>query len=163
MTTNITDYLNVRKKAAALGCSCPDQLGLLPINFESAASISELRQASEAATIRKLLLAESLPVGDFRDPNRKLPYIKNKSHDWVAPTLFVSASLYSQHPVLVSFAVNVLATCATDFFKGIAGKHQVHLDIVLERENQSYRKVSYEGPIAGLKELPKIVREMNDE
>ena len=62
-TTEVTDYLDVVKKMADLGCRCPERMALLPINFESATSIGELLQASEAATIKKLFLAEDLPVG----------------------------------------------------------------------------------------------------
>jgi hypothetical protein len=49
VTTKITDYLDVSKKMADLGCQCPERMALLPINFDSAVSISEFLQASEAA------------------------------------------------------------------------------------------------------------------
>jgi hypothetical protein len=54
MATNITDFVNVGEKIANLGGVYPNGLALLPVNFESASSVADLRQASEAATIKKL-------------------------------------------------------------------------------------------------------------
>ena len=160
MTANITEYVNVVTKMADLGCLYPQRgLALLPVNFESAPSIADLLQASETATIKKLFLAEGLPVDDIVDRSQRPPYIKNKQYEWV-PTLFVTASLYSQNPAVVSVALGVLANYATDFFKGTSGAREVKLDIVLEKKkNETYLRVSYRGPIAGMSELPDAIRE----
>ncbi len=164
MTTNISDYINVSKKMADLGCRYPDRLALLPVNFKSASSITEFLQASEAATIRKLLLAEGLPLDDILNQSQRPPYLKNKSHEWVAPVIFISASLYSQNPALVSVALSVLANYATDFFKGMGGTHEVSLNIVSEKKkNESYKQVSYKGPVGGLKDLAEVIREVMNE
>jgi hypothetical protein len=162
-TTKITDYVDVSKKMADLGCRCPERMALLPINFESATSIAELLQASEAATIKKLLLAEALPIDDILDRSQRPPYVKNKWHEWVAPILFVSASLYSQNPTLVSVALNILGNYATDFFKGSHGVHEVRLNIVVGKKNKTYKRIAYQGPIEGLKDLPEVIREVADE
>jgi hypothetical protein len=159
VTTTVAEYIDVRGKIAQLGCRNPEGMALLPINLESAASMAELLQASEAATIRKLLVAEGIPLDDILDRRRRPPYVKNKSFEWVAPGLFVSASLYSQNPALVSVALGVVANYATDFFKGMSGEHEVSLNIIVERKNRTYRKVSYLGPVEGLKELAEIIRE----
>src|ERR1700676_1824856 len=135
-TTKITDYVDVSKKMADLGCRYPERMALLPINFESATSISEFLQASEAATIKKLLLAEALPLDDIVDRSQRPPYLKNKSHEWIAPIIFISASLYSQNQELVSVALNVLGNYATDFFKGIGETHEVNLNIVVGKTKQ---------------------------
>jgi len=159
-TTEVTDYLDVVKKMADLGCRCPERMALLPINFESATSIGELLQASEAATIKKLFLAEDLPLDEIVDRSQRPPYVKNKSHDWVAPIIFVSASLYSQNQSLVSVALNVLGNYATDFFKGSGGTREVSLNIVVVTEKKTYRKIAYKGPVEGLKGLAEVVREV---
>jgi hypothetical protein len=164
MTTNITDYVNVNKKVADLGCRYPDRLALLPVNFESATSIAELLQASEAATIKKLFVAEGLPVDDIVERGQRPPYIKNKWHEWVAPIVFVSAALCSQNPELLSLALNILANYATEFFRGDSAKPEVGVDIVVEKKkNETYKRISYRGPIAGLKDLPEVIREVVDE
>jgi hypothetical protein len=164
MTTNVSDYLNVAEKMADLGCQYPNQLALLPVNFKSASSITECLQASEAATIRKLLVAEGLPLDEIFDQSKRPPYVKNKSYEWAAPIVFISASLYSQNPVLVSVALNILANYATDFFKGMSGIHEVTLNIVVEKKkSESYKEISYKGPVDGLKDLPEVIREVVNE
>ena len=164
MTTSVTDYVNVSLKLADLGCNYPQGLSLLPVNFESASSITDFLQASEAATIRKLLVAEGLPLNDIVERNQRPPYIKNKSHEWAAPLLFVSAALYSQNEALVSVALNVLGNYATDFFKGQRGTDNVRLDIVVEKaKNKSCKKISYEGPVGRFKDLADVVREVMNE
>lgn len=163
LTTKVTDYIDVSKKMADLGCRFPERMALLPINFESAVSITELLQASEAATIKKLLLAEAVPLDEIVDRSQRPPYVKSKSSEWISPIIFVSASLYSQNPALVSIALNVLGNFATDFFKGIRGVHDVSLNIVVGKKNKTYKKIAYHGPIEGLKDLPKIIREVADE
>jgi len=162
-TTKITDYVDVNKKMADLCCRYPERMALLPINFESATSIAELLQASEAATIKKLLVAEGLPFDDIVDRHQRPPYVKNKNFEWVPPVLFVSASLYSQNPELVSVALNILANYATDFFKGMRGAHEVSLNIVVEKKNKTYKKIVYQGPIEGLKDLVEVIREVGNE
>lgn len=158
--TRITDYIDVGKKMADLGCRYPEQMALLPINFEAARSIAEFLQASEAATIKKLLLAKKLPLNDILDRNQRSPYLKNKSHEWAAPILFVSASLFSQNPALVSLALNVVGNYATDFFKGTLGIHEVTLNIVVAKKDKTFKKISYRGPTDGLKDLAKIIKEV---
>jgi hypothetical protein len=164
MTTNISDYVNVDKKMADLGCRYPDGLALLPVNFESATSITEFLQASEAATIKKLFLAEGLPLDEIVDRSQRPPYIKNKSHEWVAPIVFISAALYSQNPDLVSLALNVLANYATEFFRGVRTIPEAKLEVVVEKKkNKIYKRISYQGPIAGFKDLPQVIREVVNE
>jgi hypothetical protein len=164
MATTITDYIDVSRKAADLGCSCPQGMALLPVNFESAASVADLLQAAEAATIRKLLVAEALTVDDITDKSQRLPYVKNKSFEWVAPVLFVSASLCSQNPALVAVALNVLANYATEFFQGMGGGvHEVNLEIVVGNKNKTYKKITYKGPVEGLKDLAKVIDEVSNQ
>jgi hypothetical protein len=161
---SVSDFVNVYKRTVDLGCHYPQRMALLPANFESAPSISEFLQASEAATIRKLFLADGLPLDEIVDRSQRPPYIKNKSYDWIAPTLFISASLYSQNPNLVSLALNVLANYATEFFRGRSTKGEVMLDVVVEREtNGIYKRISYKGPVTGLKDLREVIREVGSE
>jgi hypothetical protein len=159
-TINITDYVNVRQRATDLGCRCPERIALLPINFESANSIGELLQASEASTIKTLLLAEAVPLDDIVDRNQRPPYVKNKSHEWIAPIMFISGSLYSQNPALVSVALNVLGNYATEFFRGSVGSREVNLNVVVGSKNGSHKKIAYQGPVEGLKNLVDIIREV---
>ena len=150
MTTSINDYVDVAARLRELGCVEPTGLAILPANLDSAESYSELRNVSEAATVRTLFRNEELPFQDIHGERPKLPYIKNNSFEWVAPTIFVAASLWSENPNAVSVALSVIANYATDVFKGVTGKKTVKLDIVVESKktkttSTTTKKISYEG------------------
>jgi hypothetical protein len=165
MAITVSDYIDIRGKALELGCRCPETLALLPINFDTASSVSELLQASEAATVKKLFVAEGISIEYILDRDQRPPYVKNKSFDWVVPILFFSC-LYSQNPTLVSLALNVLANYATEFFRGEGmggGGSEVSLNIVVEKKNRAYKKVNYKGPVDGIKDLASVIREISND
>ncbi len=164
MSTKITDYANVEQRIKELDCIYPDGFALLPVNFESASSITDFRTVAEAATVKTLLRSAGLPHDDIVERAARPPYISNHSYDWVAPTLFISAALLSQSPHLVSVALSAIANYLTDFFKGDTAEKSIKMNIVIERAiNHSCKKVSYEGPPEGLKELAEIIRSTSDE
>ena len=161
MSITVTDYVDVRAKAAELGCIVPESgLTLLPVNFDSAATVAELRHASETSTLRKLLKGENLPLLDIVERGQRPPYIKNKSADLVLPTLFFSATFLSQNPALVSIALNVVSSYVYDRFRSLKPGRTVKCEIVIEdRKSDKYRRIAYEGTEDGLNLLPQSIRE----
>lgn len=164
MSSTVTDYIDVRGRLAELSCHDPAGFAILPLNFESAESINEFRQASEASTVKTLLRSERLPHDEIVDRKDRPPYVQNHSFDWIAPTLFVSAALISENPSAVSIALNVIGNYATDFFKGMSGEKMVKMDIVVEKsKGKSCKKISYEGSPSGLKDIADIIRSTSDD
>lgn len=164
MSTKISDYANVEQRIEELGCIYPNGFAVLPVNFESAASIADFRSVAEAATVKTLLRSAGLPLDDIVERAARPPYISNHSYDWVAPTLFVSLALLSQNPHFVAVALSTIANYLTDFFRGGASKKTIKMNIVVERAvSRSCKKVTYEGPPEGLKEIAEIVRSASDE
>jgi hypothetical protein len=164
MTTTVTECYSVGEKLHDIGCLEPRGLVLLPINLELASSIGELRQAAETATLRKLLKRSGVVPEDVVDRSQRLPTIQNKSYEWIPPTIFVAAALWTENPNSVSVALGVIANYATDFFRGRSGEKSVNLDIIAEHsKNRNCKKVSYNGPASGLKELADIVRAAADD
>lgn len=162
MTTNISDYIDVPTKIRELGCDDPDGIAILPVNFEAARSADEFRQLSEASTVKTLLRNNNVLFSEVR--KEKPSYIQNNAFEWIAPTLFVSASLLSQQPETISVSLSVIANYVTDFFRGFSGEKSIKLDIVVERtKSKTCKKVSYEGSVEGLKELADIVKEVGNE
>ncbi|MGH7047295.1 MAG: hypothetical protein ACREE2_13010 [Stellaceae bacterium] len=89
------------------------------------------------------------------------PYVVNKHFQWLGPTLFIPLALWNNNPEIVSLAIGVLGNCITDFFKGTPTRlRSVKLDVVMETDGRTYKKISYEGGVDGLQEIPKIIREM---
>ncbi len=161
MDIETSEYINVRQKLGELGAQYPtDGIALLPLNIKEAASVSELKQASEAATIRKLLLHENIPVVDILSKEKRPPYIKNKSADWVAPIFFVSASVWNSNPNLLSVALNIVSSYVYDTLKGTAGTRTAKFSVVIEEnEHGKSTRYDYVGPVEGLKDLPKAIKE----
>jgi hypothetical protein len=164
MSINISDYTSVRQRTVDLGCRYPSGFALLPVNFDLATSVSEFRNVVEAASVKKLLRSAGLPLEDVVERTSRGPYIQNNDFGWAAPTLFISAALLSESPHLVAVALSTIANYATDFLKGITGDKSLKMDIVVERgKGTTCKKVSYEGPPEGLRDLADVIRAMSDE
>jgi hypothetical protein len=168
MGTETTTFTDIAAKIKNFGGAYPRTgVALLPVNFANAASLEELLQASDTATLRKLLKEANVPVDDLFEPDRRPMYIKNKSADWVAPIIFFSAAFYSQNSLAVSLALNVIGNYATDFLRGIGhAGDQAKLDIVVETKTKDasiFKKASYIGPAEGIRELDGVVRRMLDD
>ena len=107
---------------------------------------------------------EGLPIADVLPPNERLPSIQNNNYEWVAPTLFVTTGVISQQPECVAVALSVLANYVTEFFMGLKGPKTIKLEIVVEKTNTKVcKKLTYEGDVAGLSKLSKIVQEVANE
>jgi hypothetical protein len=159
MTTSVSDYPSVADRMAALGCTFPASgIALLPLNFESAASVAEFRQSSEVSTVKTLLRAAGVPYSEIIERNRRPPYVHNNSFEWIAPTIFISAAFLSQNVNTVSLALGVLANYITDFFKGMGKDTAVKLDIIVETtKTKSCKRITYEGSPEGLRDVAIVI------
>jgi hypothetical protein len=164
MTTTISSYIDVREKLKELNCTSPTGIALLPSNFETANSIPEFLQQSESATVRTLFRTSNITLDEITSKELQGAYIQNNSFEWIAPTIFVSASLISQSPNLISIALSVLANYVTDIFQTKEEDTAVKLEIVVETtKTKTYKKISYNGPVDGLKDLPDAIKAASDE
>jgi hypothetical protein len=138
-------------------------LSLLPTGFADADERGALRHEEDASTLRKLF-AEAGVTAHLASRVTPLPVSVKKSAEWVAPVLFVGASLWSQNPVGVQIAVEVIATFVSERLRGTSGKGEVKLSIAVERtRRRETRLLTYEGPIDGLKQLPEAIKRLADE
>lgn len=164
MTINISEYCNVRLRLRELGCQDPPGFAILPINFETAEAPEDFRQASEAATVKTLLRASDLPYTDIFTADKRPPYIQNNAVEWLAPALFISAALISENPEAVVQAFNQIQNYLKSFVSGLASGSKVKLDVVIEEnENETYKKISYEGSPEGLSEVVEAIRATNND
>lgn len=165
MTTNVAEYKDVRSRLQELGCEIPTGFILLPINFEVAESPEDFRQATAAATIKKLFRAANLPLSEISPLEQQPPYQIHRSLGWIAPTLFVSASLIAENFGLVLSALEVIKNYVMESAYGVGGKKKMKLDIVIEQSDESTcKKISYEGPAEQLGCVANIIHTVvNDE
>ena len=77
------------------------------------------------------------------------------------PTLFVGSLIWSNNPNLVSIALNMISTYATDFLKGIPGKPKVKLEIIVPNsQERGSKRITYEGDVEGLKQVAEIAKDV---
>lgn len=164
MSTETTSYISVRQRLRELNCSDPEGLTLLPANFENANSVADLRQSVEAVTVKKLLKSAKLPYSDILPPEKRPPYLSNHAYDWVGPTIFIAASLLESHGEHLSAAFKLIADYVIHYFVEREDDPEVTLSLVVEtKHRESCKKLTYSGPAKGLRDLPEIIRDIQDE
>ena len=164
MSINITDYIDVRLQARALGLNAPTGLAILPRNIAEATRADELLHESSATTLRSLFRQNNIEETRVEKEGQKIPLIQENEFSLILPIIFVSASLLSQNPHALAIAMNIIANYATDFFKGIPGSKKVTLDIVVESKSvKGSKRLHYEGPQEGLEETGKMARKVFDD
>jgi hypothetical protein len=161
MNTRTSPYPDFASQLAHLGLRPPSKVALLPANLAAAGSATDLKQPSEAATIRTLFRTAGIQLEDIYSEEQKPSYIKNNAADWIAPAIFIGAGVLSEHPNTVSVALNVLSNYLTDLFRGKPNSPTVKASFVVEQDGQStYKRVEYEGPVEGLKDFGDVVRKV---
>ena len=165
MKKNISDYIQVFEKLNELGCSYPEDIAILPENFETATSATDLRHLSEASTIKKLFRSNNIPYSEIKQENEKPAYIQNNAFEWVGPTLFFPTSLLLDNPEIAAIALGVIANYLTDFFKGFPGQNKVKLDVVLETTDprtltKTYKRIRCEGNADEIAKLDNFIEKI---
>lgn len=166
MDTEITAWTDIAVRMQEFSCAYPETgIALLPVNFATASLPTDLLQASDSATVRKLLKEADILVNDIFVSERRPMYIKNKSADWAGPIILIGAAFYSQNPMAVSLALNVIGNYVTEFLRGSGrGRGSVTLDIVVETKGKSsFKKISYRGPADGIPALDSVIRRVFDD
>ncbi len=160
----VGEFLDVKRRLEELGIDSNKTLAILPGNFASARSKSDLVNEGTASTVRVLFRNAGVPETPLEEHGERTPEKVEEAFEWVGPIIFFASTIITQNPQLIDISVGVIANYLTDFFKGIGeGGKNAKLDIVVETKSGSYKRISYEGSVDGLKEIPKIVRSTYDE
>lgn len=73
----------------------------------------------------------------------------------------IGFSVLSENPQLIEISISLISSYLYDLFKGSGGNKKVKFDIVIGNENnKSFKKISYEGDIDGVKELNSIIKNL---
>jgi hypothetical protein len=149
---SINNYINVSQRAEQFGSNEPIMVALLPENFDIADSISTMYLGREASTVRILFRRAGIIETPIEPPDKKLPeQAHNEFSDWIGPIIFFSSTILSQNPQLISIFIGVLSNYLYDLFKGLSFSRNASLSIVVERKDGTCKKLSYNGPVSGLK------------
>jgi hypothetical protein len=163
MRVQTSDYIDVERRAAELGLNVPTGFAILSRHFETAESKGKLMHEDTTPTVRALLQQEGIVETPIEKEGERIPYIEENAFEWVGPTIFIGASIFSGNANVVSIALGVIADYLTDYFKGRTGAKRVRLQIVVPQQRTAkHTKITYEGDIEGIKEIPNIIKEVRD-
>lgn len=159
---DVFDYPAVAERTKELGCKYPNGIALLPPNFTSASSIADLRQLSEAATVKTLLRNEKLPFDDILSKEKRPPYIQNNGVELVLPLVFIPFFVISNNQALVSLVTGIIIEYAKASFCHLLGDEKVKFSLVVEKTpNGSCKEIKYSGSVEGLKAIEKMVSKIH--
>lgn len=152
-------YVDVRARAAVLGCALGNALTFLPDNLEGVATADDLVIRGEVTSLRKVLMHGGVPSSVLAGDGARPPgFVHNQSHDWAVPVIFVSAELMKTSPEMISVAIDLIRDYAVSLFMGSGTDRRVKAEIVVERtKDGTFQKITYEGPAAGIGEITKMV------
>jgi len=161
MPTTVENYINIKERALELGCNIPSGLSFLPRNFDSAKSKNELIYESTVPDIRILFRDAGIAESKLEKEGDRFSYKQNKHFDWIGPTIFISASILSQNPDIISITEGIISNYLTDLFKGTFYSKNIKLSYVIEKtSDKEIKRFSYEGDVTGLPNLPQIIHEV---
>ncbi len=160
---SIRDFVNVSQHAQKLRCNIPSGIAILPMNFETVATKSELLHEITTPTVRILWRQANLIETKLESDSEALPQISQHAAEWVGPIIFMSYQALNENPYLVNLSIGVIANYLYNLLRGIKSSEQkVKLDVVCQKKDGSCKIVKCKGNVDGLKELPKIVRSVAD-
>jgi hypothetical protein len=164
MKTKIEEFNGFPKQIKKHGFNIPNGISLLPMNIETAKSKDELVYFGSAKSLKKLWKSNDIELSKIELEGDRQLYLHQHSAEWIAPTIFLGASLLSESPNTISVALSVVANYVTDLFKGKPPKTKFRMELVIEEEkDKKYKKLTFEGEPNDVSGLIKVIRELKNE
>lgn len=152
----IIEDSNLFTKISSLNLSIPESITFLPENIENVNNQNELIFTDSTIDIKKLFRLNSVETAEL------IPISKSynrKAADFYGPAIFISLSMLSENPNVVSVALNLLSSYIYDCFKGTTGSKKVKLEIYVEtKKNKTVKKIIYDGDASELDKLKDIIK-----
>ena len=162
MTIEVSELPDLATQLAKLDCEMPATLAFLPSNLETEGDPAKLAVQGQATTLTKVLRRGGIEITTLLPPAVTPGFIHNKSHDWIAPVIFVSAELMKTSPDLVGAAIDLVRDYLISLFKGGSTAKAIKAEIVIEkRKRGAYQKIVYDGDIEGLRTLADMARDIH--
>lgn len=135
MEIQITEYIDVAKRAEELGLNVPTDLAILPINFATATTSHDLIHESTAPTIRSLWRQAGVTETRLEKEGDKLPQGAKKSAEWISPIIYISEAALTG--VAVPLTINMISNYLYDLFKGRHNKAKISIRFAVEPNKQT--------------------------
>ena len=164
MPIEVESFGDVEAQLEALDLRLPRELAFLPRNLLETTDQDELLHESSLATLRMLFRKNGIKEDRIEPRGQSIPEIKENAFELILPTLFVSGLLLTSNPGAVNVALSVIASYATDFFKGVGGENRVRFSIVIkDKKLGRYQRYKYNGDPDGLSDFKEIVEKIKSE
>ncbi|WP_065890352.1 hypothetical protein [Pseudomonas sp. 35 E 8] len=160
MSIELTKIPEFAEKLNHFGIDQINSIALIPENIDTAKAIDDLRQQTEADTMRTILRINGISTSELFSHKNWPAYIQNNGFEWFGPTILIPASLIAQNPHITSIIIGLLTNYLYDMFKGTSAG-TASLNIIHESPNGNYTKISYKGTTQGLSEIPEILRSLD--
>lgn len=157
MKHEIKEYTELGNLLDKLKIQTDSLICFLPENLYETENSKEFIYCETTTDLNKTLKKENQKIDYLTDDK---PLLRSrKSADWFGPTILFGFTIISQNPQLVDITMSLLSSYLYDLFKGTGGAKKVKFDVVIGTKNKkSYKKISYEGSVEGIKELNKIIK-----
>lgn len=167
VTITISAFANVAERGAALGIDISTALLILPSNFESADSRSELAQDSSTSWLSDELTEARIPHTVLL-PDRAAQRLSASQNDHIRSRMAGTAELplvcATPQFALQSFAMFSLAVerlfMAAQMAKGKSAADAAHVDLVIGPRGGRYVRISYEGPTTAAPSVAATIRKL---
>jgi len=161
MEIQVSDYIDVETKALELGYTPPTGLAILPRNFATAMSSSELVYEETTPTIRTLLRQGGIQETRLEKEGDKVLYTAQKSWEWIGPIIFVSQWMLSNATLPVT--INLISSYIYDITKGHHHDAEVTVEYVVETVEKTKHREKRESKRITIKGSPKEIKEFSAE
>lgn len=159
METQVSEYIDVRKRAMEFGLIDPLGLTILPRNFDTAISVGDLVHESTAPTIRSLWRQVGVSESRLEREGMKFPQGSKKSWEWVGPIIFISQAMLNN--AVVPITLNMISSYLYDLLKGHFHEAEITLEFVVERIEQTKRGETREYKRITIKGSPKEIEALD--
>lgn len=160
MDNKISEFINLNDKLDSLNIKLTSDFCILPENIETANSAAEFIFTETTTPIKKYLRQNGVNIQVIEDENSS--YRQRKSVDFYAPLLFIGYTVFSENSAIASVGLNVLSNYITDIFKGTFGDKNVKIEIIVETSpKMTYKSITYEGNVDGIKGLSNVIQSLN--
>lgn len=159
MNYEIKDYSELQESLNKFNIKSDGLLCFLPENLFDTENTKNFIYSETTTDLNKALKNESQKINYLT--NDKPLLRSRKSADWFGPTIFIGYTILVENPHLVDISISLLSSYLYDLFKGTSGNKKVKFDIVIGNEKKkSFKKISYEGNVEGVKELKDVIKNL---
>jgi len=162
MDSKISDFINIDEKLKLLNIDLTGDFCILPENIKEVTSSNDFIFSESTTSLKKYLRQNGVDIKVIENQNST--FRQRKSVDFYAPLFFIGYTVFSENSALVSIGLNVLSNYISDFFKGSFGEKKVKIEIIVETTpKKTYKSITYEGNVDGIKELSNVIKSLKNE